>query len=83
MRDAVLFLGSSVRLSVDDAGAGFASLRHVVELRPAHIKLDHWLVHDVDLDPARQAMIAGLAQFGRRVGCELIAEGIEQPGGAR
>lgn len=27
-------------MAIDDAGAGFASLRHVVELRPAEVKLD-------------------------------------------
>ena len=33
-RAALAGLGADVRLAVDDAGAGFASLRHIVELRP-------------------------------------------------
>ena len=31
-------------LAVDDAGAGFASLRHILELRPAFVKLDRSLI---------------------------------------
>lgn len=78
VRRAVAGLGPTVRLAVDDAGAGFASLRHVVELRPQFLKLDTSLVRGVDRDPARQAMIAGLAHFAARSGCEVIAEGIEE-----
>jgi EAL domain-containing protein (putative c-di-GMP-specific phosphodiesterase class I) len=32
----------------------------------------------VDRDPTRQAMIAGLSHFAARIGCEVIAEGIEE-----
>jgi EAL domain-containing protein (putative c-di-GMP-specific phosphodiesterase class I) len=62
---------------VDDAGAGFASLRHILELRPTFVKLDRWLVADLQSDDARQAMIVGLRHFSRATGCRLIAEGIE------
>jgi PAS domain S-box-containing protein len=78
VRRAVATLGPRVSLSVDDAGAGFASLRHVVELRPHFLKIDIGLVRGVDRDPTRQAMIAGLAHFAARSGCEVIAEGIEE-----
>ena len=78
IRRAVSSLGPQVSLSVDDAGAGFASLRHVVELRPNFLKIDISLVRGVDRDPTRQAMIAGLAHFAARSGCEAIAEGIEE-----
>ncbi|MEO8274507.1 MAG: PAS domain S-box protein, partial [Chloroflexota bacterium] len=56
IRTAVARLGPRVRLSVDDAGAGFASLRHVVELAPQFLKLDIGLVRHVDRDLTRQAM---------------------------
>ena len=78
LRRAVAGFGPTVSLAVDDAGAGFASLRHVVELRPQFLKLDISLVRHVDRDLTRQAMIAGLSQFAARAGCEVIAEGIEE-----
>ena len=79
VRAALAALGPTVSLAVDDAGAGFASLHHVVELSPRFLKLDISLVRNVDGDPTRQAMIAGLAHFAGRTGCEVIAEGIEEP----
>jgi len=65
------------RVAVDDAGAGFASLRHIAELRPAIVKLDMQLVRNVHRDPAREALVAGMVHFAAASGCELIAEGIE------
>ena len=41
-----------VRLAVDDTGAGFSSLQHVLNLRPDVIKLDVGLTRGIDTDPA-------------------------------
>lgn len=71
------------RLAVDDAGAGFASLRHILELEPDLVKLDIGLVSAVDRDPARQALVAGLCHFSARTGTMLIAEGVETVGELR
>jgi PAS domain S-box-containing protein len=79
-RAAMAALGPDVKLAVDDTGAGFASLRHILELRPAFVKLDRSLVAGLDTDDARQAMIVGLRHFARLSGCRLIAEGIETDG---
>jgi PAS domain S-box-containing protein len=77
-RDALDQLTGSVDVAVDDAGAGFASLRHIIELRPRYVKLDLQLVRGVEGDPARQALIAGMVYFARDTGCLLIAEGVEK-----
>lgn len=66
-----------VRLAIDDAGAGYASLRHIVQLRPDVIKLDMGLTRSVDADPARRALAAALIFFARETGCVIVAEGIE------
>jgi PAS domain S-box-containing protein len=76
-RAALADLGPRAKLAVDDAGAGFASFRHILELRPAYIKLDRSLIADLESDQARQAMIVGLRHFARSVGARIIAEGIE------
>jgi EAL domain-containing protein (putative c-di-GMP-specific phosphodiesterase class I) len=68
---------SHAMLAVDDAGAGYAGLHHILELQPQYVKLDISLVRNVDTDPARQAMVTGMAHFAESVGCALIAEGIE------
>jgi EAL domain-containing protein (putative c-di-GMP-specific phosphodiesterase class I)/CheY-like chemotaxis protein len=64
-------------IAVDDAGAGYAGLRHMLELRPAYAKLDMSLVRGIDTDAVRQAMAAGLQYFALRTGCQLIGEGVE------
>lgn len=66
-----------VQMAVDDAGAGFSSFRHILELRPAFVKLDRSLVAGIDGDPVRQALIAGMCHFASSAGCRLVAEGIE------
>ncbi len=76
-RAAIAAVDPDLELAVDDAGAGFASLRHILELRPAFVKLDRWLVTDLQADEARQAMIAGVLHFAQSTGCRIIAEGIE------
>ncbi len=68
-----------LRLAVDDAGAGFASFRHVVRLRPDYIKLDRSLTQHLDDDPIRRPLADCLIEFARRTSSEIIAEGIETP----
>ncbi len=77
MRAAIEQLGPSVRLAIDDAGAGYASLRHIIELKPSVVKLDIGLIRGVDADPARQAMVAGIVHFATEIGCTLVGEGVE------
>jgi EAL domain-containing protein (putative c-di-GMP-specific phosphodiesterase class I)/DNA-binding response OmpR family regulator len=82
LRNAIGTLGD-VELAVDDAGAGYASLRHILELRPTFAKLDISLVRGIDADELRQALVAGLVYFALRSGCHLIAEGVESEDEAR
>jgi EAL domain-containing protein (putative c-di-GMP-specific phosphodiesterase class I)/FixJ family two-component response regulator len=66
-----------VRVAVDDAGAGYAGLQHILRLRPDIIKLDRDLITGLDHDPARRALVSSQVVFGREVGAHITAEGIE------
>jgi EAL domain-containing protein (putative c-di-GMP-specific phosphodiesterase class I)/DNA-binding response OmpR family regulator len=77
LRQTLRSLPTRVSIAVDDAGAGYASLRHIYELRPHFVKLDMGLVRNINTDPLRQALIAGLAHFADDTSSRLIAEGIE------
>jgi EAL domain-containing protein (putative c-di-GMP-specific phosphodiesterase class I)/FixJ family two-component response regulator len=68
------------RVAVDDTGAGFASLRHILLLQPEIIKLDRSLTRGVDEDPARRALASSLVSFAKDIGANLIAEGVETAG---
>jgi EAL domain-containing protein (putative c-di-GMP-specific phosphodiesterase class I) len=66
-----------VRIAVDDAGAGFASLRHIVQLAPDVIKLDMSLTQHVESSPVRRALAGSLIEFVQYTGAMLVVEGIE------
>jgi EAL domain-containing protein (putative c-di-GMP-specific phosphodiesterase class I) len=74
------FRERGVRIAVDDAGAGYAGLQHILSLQPDVIKLDLMLVRNVDVDPARRALCACLMRFADEIGAEVVAEGIETVG---
>ena len=65
------------KIALDDAGAGYAGLQHVVRIRPEIIKLDRSLVRGVDADAERLALIESFVAFSSRTGALLCAEGIE------
>jgi EAL domain-containing protein (putative c-di-GMP-specific phosphodiesterase class I) len=69
-------------VSIDDAGAGFASLRHILELEPDVVKLDIGLIRGIDTDLARQALTAGMSHYARSTNTLLVAEGVETAGEA-
>ena len=65
-------------IAVDDAGAGYASLRHVLAIRPDLVKLDRSLADGVDRDPAKAAVVEMLGALAGRLDAWLLAEGIER-----
>lgn len=66
-----------LRIAVDDAGAGYASFRHILRLKPDLIKLDMSLTRDIDSDIGRRSLTLSLVQFAREIDSKLIAEGVE------
>jgi EAL domain-containing protein (putative c-di-GMP-specific phosphodiesterase class I) len=68
------------KVAIDDAGAGYASLRHILRIRPEIIKLDIGMVHGVDVAPARRALVTALVSFAAEIHAALVAEGIETEG---
>ena len=77
LRRGIALLGRAVRIAVDDAGAGYASLRHILEIKPDFAKLDISIIRGIERDPVRQSLVAGLSHFGSKMDCRLIAEGVE------
>jgi EAL domain-containing protein (putative c-di-GMP-specific phosphodiesterase class I) len=75
--DALRTLGA--RVAVDDVGAGFASLRHILRLAPDIVKLDLSLTSALADDPRARALTAALVEFAAQTGAAIAAEGIETP----
>ncbi len=77
LRQALSRLSAHARIAIDDVGAGYAGLRHLVDLGPDLLKLDMSLTRDVHLDAARRALAGALVRFAADMGSKVIAEGIE------
>jgi EAL domain-containing protein (putative c-di-GMP-specific phosphodiesterase class I)/CheY-like chemotaxis protein len=65
------------RLAVDDAGGGYASFSHILNLAPEYIKLDVNLTAAIHQDRQRQALARAVIGFAREMGVAVIAEAVE------
>ncbi len=70
--------GRGTRLAIDDAGAGFAGLTHILKLAPDIIKLDRDITTGIHRDPIRRALAGALVTFAADTGADIVAEGVER-----
>ena len=68
---------AGLRLAVDDVGAGFSSLRHIVQTSPDVLKLDRSIVDGVADDPVLRTLVRALVEFAHGCGATVVAEGVE------
>jgi EAL domain-containing protein (putative c-di-GMP-specific phosphodiesterase class I) len=66
-----------LRIAVDDTGAGYASMRHILSIEPDLLKLDISLTRGIDHDPKRRALASALIVFAHETRVAVIAEGVE------
>jgi len=71
------YRGEGFKVAVDDVGTGYSGLWSIAEIRPDFIKLDMSLVRGIDANPVKRALIETFLTFSDKVGCKIIAEGIE------
>ncbi len=64
-------------LALDDVKPGYASLAHVLQLRPDFVKLDRSLVAGMATDEAKLALVEMFGQFAGRIDAWVLAEGVE------
>ncbi|MGZ3588938.1 MAG: EAL domain-containing protein [Candidatus Limnocylindrales bacterium] len=69
---------SGFGFAVDDAGAGYASFSLIATLRPSLIKIDRDIVRGIHSSGSKQALVEAFVGFARRIGADLVAEGIER-----
>jgi len=65
------------QVALDDAGAGYASMRHILQLQPDVIKLDMSITECIHSDRSRRALAKGLTNFAHEIGTQVVAEGVE------
>jgi EAL domain-containing protein (putative c-di-GMP-specific phosphodiesterase class I) len=67
-------------IAVDDTGAGYAGLQHLLSIRPEMIKLDRSLVAGIDGNRPQRALVEMFREFANRFDAWVVAEGVETPG---
>jgi EAL domain-containing protein (putative c-di-GMP-specific phosphodiesterase class I) len=72
-----------MRLAIDDVGAGFSSLRHIVLTAPDVLKLDRSIVDGVAADPVLRTLVKSMVDFGHGCDARIVAEGVETEQDAR
>ncbi len=71
--------GLGVRLSLDDFGTGWSSLRLLRELPVSEIKIDRSFVSRVAVDDEDATVVRALVGLAHGLGLGVVAEGIETP----
>jgi len=66
-----------VALSFDDFGTGFASLNLLRSFPVTQIKIDKSFTHAMEMTSREQIIVSGLIDMARRLGIEVVAEGVE------
>lgn len=68
---------SGMRLAIDDVGAGYSSLRHILMTEPDVIKLDRSIAAGAAGDEVLATLVGSLVDFAHGCGAVVVAEGIE------
>ncbi len=71
------FRQTGFKLAVDDTGAGYASLHMISELLPDIIKIDRSIIHNIDSHEIKDTVLEALLLVAKKIGCNVVAEGIE------
>ncbi len=66
------------RSAISRFGQGIGSFKLFKELKPDYIKIDSSLVTNINTDSANQQFLRMIIDVAHRLGCQVIAEGVEE-----
>jgi len=66
------------RVAIDDLGTGYSGLKLWSEIQPDFVKIDRHFVRDIDRDLVKKEFVRSVINLCERLGCRLIAEGVEK-----
>lgn len=67
------------KIAIDDLGEGYAGLKMLAQVIPDYVKLARFLVTEIDTAPTKQSLVEAILCFCKKIGVQVIAEGIERP----
>ncbi len=65
-------------IAIDDMGAGYSSLKSIVEMEPDYLKFDVALVRHIDRNLIKRSLLETLVELSGKIGARVVAEGIEE-----
>ncbi|MDI1300580.1 MAG: EAL domain-containing protein [bacterium] len=71
------YAGMGFEIAIDDLGSGYSGLRLWSEIRPAYVKIDRHFVANIHDDRIKREFVRFIRDISSRIGCRVIAEGIE------
>jgi len=67
----------SCQLAIDDYGTGFSNIVNLLRYSPNVIKIDHYLIEDIQNDSNKQMFVKNTIEFARMNRIATLAEGVE------
>lgn len=64
-------------IALDDVGSGFSNLNRIPLLNPNIIKIDRFLITDINKDYHKQEVFKSLVSLSSSIGALVVAEGVE------
>jgi EAL domain-containing protein (putative c-di-GMP-specific phosphodiesterase class I)/GGDEF domain-containing protein len=71
------------RLALDDFGSGYSSYMYMANLPISFLKIEGWLVHNMQRDHKIASIVESIASFAHKEGIKTIAEHVEDAETAR
>lgn len=66
-----------VKVALDDVGAGYSGLYHLMEIHPDIAKLDLHIIRGAHENPIKRSILEGLVKACKDNNIEVLAEGVE------
>jgi ammonium transporter, Amt family len=67
-----------VSIAIDDFGSGQSSLRYLSKMPVDKLKIDRSFVAQLGIDHRVNDVIKSIVGLGHRLGCQIVAEGVEE-----
>mgnify|MGYP005986916127 FL=1 len=65
------------KVAIDDLGVGYSGLQLWSDIQPEIVKIDMHFIQNIDQDAVKKEFVRAMVAIGNRLGCDIIAEGIE------
>jgi blue light- and temperature-responsive anti-repressor len=71
------YRGLSLKVAIDDFGAGYSGLNLLADFQPDQVKLDMQLIRGIEHNGPRQSIVRAIDGICLELGIDVIAEGVE------